>query len=286
MAQSQAEWRTWFIEAGIPAAESAQYAATFVTNGIQDAADLTNELLRAMDITVIGDCMAILKHAKKNKGKKLTARTNVDPPPIKSEMTTAEFRKWITDWDVYRQISDISGSDIALYIYNACDEDTQSAIVNTEDNFFAMDFDDILVLLQNLVTKKSNPAVHRLTFSNLIQGDNEAVKDFVVRLKSAAKDCEFACPNPECLMDLQPNHVMDQLIRGIRNTALQTDILAKAESLKTLNDIVKHAEAFEAAMHDQSQLSSKSEVNEARTNQNSKYNNNRQNNSKSRKIHE
>ena len=136
MAQSQAEWTTWFLEAGIPAAESAQYAATFVANRIQDVEDLNNELLRAMNITIIGDCMAIIKHAKKNKGKKVTAKvSNVKPPPIKSEMTTAEFRKWITDWDVTRQLADISGSDIPLYIYSACDEDTQSAIVNTEENY-------------------------------------------------------------------------------------------------------------------------------------------------------
>ena len=62
-------------------------------------------------------------------------------------------------------------------------------------------------------------------------------------------DCEFSCPN--CNHDLLPIHVKDQLIQGLHNTVLRTDILAKADHLKSLEDIVKHAEAFETALHDQ-----------------------------------
>ena len=51
-------------------------------------------------------------------------------------------------------------------------------------------------------------------------------QSFLIQLKSAAKDCEFTCPN--CNTDLQPNHIKDQFIRGLHNDVLQTDILAKA----------------------------------------------------------
>ena len=67
-----------------------------------------------------------------------------------------------------------------------------------------------------------------------------------------APDCEFACPG--CNYDLQSEHIKDQFIRGLFNESLQTDILAKVNHLKTLEDIIKHAEAFEAAMRDQQKL--------------------------------
>ena len=41
---------------------------------------------------------------------------------------------------------------------------------------------------------------------------------------------------------------------GINNESLQTDIHAEANHLKILEDIIKHAVAFEAALHDQSSL--------------------------------
>ena len=43
-------------------------------------------------------------------------------------------------------------------------------------------------------------------------------------------------------------YIKDQMIRGLDNETLQTDILAKAESLTSLDKVVKHAEACEAAL--------------------------------------
>ena len=50
------------------------------------------------------------------------------------------------------------------------------------------------------------------------------------------------------------SNTKDQFLHGLQNETLQTDLLAKASQLQTIKDIVKHAEAFETAVHDQSQL--------------------------------
>ena len=100
-----------------------------------------------------------------------------------------------------------------------------------------------------LLQKKSNPAVHRLTFSSLFQSEGEPINDFIIRLKSVSPDCEFTCPG--CHKDLQPFHIKDQLIRGLHDETLQTDILAKASHLLKLEDVIKHAQAYESAQRDQ-----------------------------------
>ena len=69
---------------------------------------------------------------------------------------------------------------------------------------------------------------------------------------SAAIDCEFYCPG--CQFDRVPVHVKDQFIRGLFNHTLQTDTPAKVGHLKTLEQIIVHAEAFETALRDQSKL--------------------------------
>jgi len=103
-----------------------------------------------------------------------------------------------------------------------------------------------------MVTKRSNPTVHRMNFASITQDQHEAIQDNLIRLKSSAPDCEFTCPS--CKLDLQPNHIRDQFIRSLNNDTLQTDILTKASQLKTLEDVVKHAEAFETALRDQQSL--------------------------------
>ena len=42
---------------------------------------------------------------------------------------------------------------------------------------------------------------------------------------------------------------------------LQTDILSKSNQLKSLEDVVKHAQSYDAALYDQSKLSENPELN-------------------------
>ena len=188
---------------------------------------------------------------------------SVNAPQLRSDMTHPEYRKFEVDWTVYKTLTKTPRDQVAAILYNACDSAVQNSIINTCDNFFTLNEDAILTTIEKIVTQQSNPSVHRLAFSNISQSETESIKDFLVRLKSTAKDCEFQCPN--CQHDLLPLNVKDQFIRGLNNSMLQTDILAKAETLNTLELAVKHAEAFESALHDQSRLQDTSEAMAART---------------------
>ena len=57
-------WDTFFVDAGIPSVEARIYAEKFVENRITDPTDLTDQHLKDLGVTVIGDKIAIQKHAK------------------------------------------------------------------------------------------------------------------------------------------------------------------------------------------------------------------------------
>ena len=88
-------------------------------------------------------------------------------------------------------------------------------------------------------------------------------QDYLIHLKSSEPDCEFTCSN--CNFDLQLNHRRDQFIWGLNNDTLQTDIPAKACQIKILEDVVKQAEVFEAALWDEQSLQGSSKVISARS---------------------
>ena len=300
MAQSTAEsWDAFLQAAGIPAEDSRTYAAALHENRLTDHHDLTKEILKDLGVQRIGDILCILKYSNipgpSDTGDMRLLRESLHPehttskrptasaPPIKAEMTNPEFRKLKIDWEVFQSMTNLPTSQLAAHIYTSCDSSVQTSIINSTSDFFKLDEAAIFALLEKIVTKRSNPSVHRLGFSNLAQSEGEAVKDFVIRLKSHARDCEFSCPS--CKHDLIAINVKDQLIRGLHNSVLQTDVLAKSESLKTLEQIVKHAESFEAAVDDQSKLRDASDVMGARTTDykrqqrsqlNNKWNDNRQ----------
>ena len=55
---------------------------------------------------------------------------------------------------------------------------------------------------------------------------------------------------PCCEHDLSEVYIKDHFTREISNDALQTDLLSKPGVLKSLNQNVFHAEAFEWALQD------------------------------------
>ncbi|XP_032063054.1 uncharacterized protein C19orf47 homolog [Aythya fuligula] len=60
------EWIQFFKEAGIPPGPAVNYAVMFVDNRIQKnmLLDLNKEIMNELGITIVGDIIAILKHAK------------------------------------------------------------------------------------------------------------------------------------------------------------------------------------------------------------------------------
>ena len=260
------DWNKFLTDSGIPETEAEAYAKTLVANRLFYPADLTRDILKELGITIIGDAIAILKHSVQYKEQKSTVtapgishhKPQIPLPRLTADMTHRDFRKFKIDWDVYKTIMQLPESQIAPQIYTACDQAVQTSIINSSENFFKMNESKILSTLEKIVTRLSNPSVHRLTFSNITQSDNETIHAFLIRLKSAAQDCEYACPS--CKYDLSSIHVKDQFIRGLQNSQLQTDILAKSSSLKKLEDVVKHAEAFETAVLDQSTLNESTEA--------------------------
>ena len=181
-------------------------------------------------------------------------------PSVMSNMTHPQFRKFIVDWTVYKKITRLPTSEFASHLYSTCDETVKNTLINSFPQFLQLPGDKMLETID--VTKRANPAVHRMNFGNLKQDESESIQDFLVLLRTLAIDCEFCCPT--CTANISTIHIRDQFIRGLHNVQLQTDILAKASNLKTIEDIVKHAEAFETALRDQSQFQNSADVYAAR----------------------
>ena len=167
-------------------------------------------------------------------------------------MTHPQFRKFRVDWGVYKQITGLPTAHVANHLYSACSEEVQTSLISTNIECLTLPEMTLLDTIEAIVTRRTNPAVHRMNFRKVAQQDNETIKEFVVRLRSAAVDCEFACPS--CQTDISEVSIKDQFIGGLNNEILQTDILAKADKLLKLEEIIKHGEAFEGALRDQANL--------------------------------
>ncbi|XP_005589310.2 uncharacterized protein C19orf47 homolog isoform X3 [Macaca fascicularis] len=86
------EWIQFFKEAGIPPGPAVNYAVMFVDNRIQKSMllDLNKEIMNELGVTVVGDIIAILKHAKvvhrQDMCKAATESVPCSPSPLAGEI--------------------------------------------------------------------------------------------------------------------------------------------------------------------------------------------------------
>ena len=135
-------WKNFFTDAGIPPAEAETYAEAFINDRIDDPSDLTKDLLKDLGVTVVGDIIAIQKHAKlisdneqeqkpqlqpqqsqpQQQVVNSTVSTqmrykpgNVTPPLLKADCTKPQFRKFKIDWQIHKQITQLPADQIPAH---------------------------------------------------------------------------------------------------------------------------------------------------------------------------
>ncbi|XP_042201368.1 uncharacterized protein C19orf47 homolog isoform X2 [Callorhinchus milii] len=85
------EWIQFFTDAGIPPGPAVNYAISFVDNRIQKnmLMDLTKDIVHELGITVVGDIIAILKHAKLELAKEATESIGSNQSNLQVELKRA-----------------------------------------------------------------------------------------------------------------------------------------------------------------------------------------------------
>ena len=262
------DWKSLLESNGIPPTPAAQYASILSNNGISSSnvLDLDKLSLENIGIKLLGHQLKILRlgrpiikqeeasqsgehHAEY---KRPSASASAKLPTISTDMTLPQFRKFRVDWGVYVTITGIPARERTAHLYSACEPSVQNSIINAKPTFLSMLEEEAITLIEAVVTKRANPAVHRKSFTTITQTDTESIQDFLTRLQTAVPDCEFSCPN--CAYDLSDINIKDQFIRGLKNSTIQTEILSKAGQLKTLDEVISHAQSIESAIRDQSQI--------------------------------
>ena len=280
--RTYAEWSTFITNAGISeAAAVTNYAKSFVDNGLTETSlpQLDKDTLVELGVTVIGHRMSLLTAKDKHNAPSTTTTTttstapasgssttvttapivsrsssiNANLPTVSSNMTRPSFRKFKVDWTFYKTIVSQAAEQPASHIYYACDDDVQHSIINTHPEFLTFTKDEALKSVEAIVTQRVNPAVHRMSFVSIQQGQ-QSVQDYIVKLRSAAVECAYACPS--CDVDLSNYNIKDQFMRGLADKTLQKEVLAKIETgqLNTLDELVSHAECYKSAIRNQASL--------------------------------
>ena len=180
-------------------------------------------------------------------------------------MAPHNFRKFRHDWKSYKESYSLPPATLRNYLYQCCSQDVQTAIFASCPKFLeptltnpADDENAALDFVQGIATCNAHPLVHQIQFWSITQSKGESCKDFLSRLRVAAPDCDFMCPNANCRADLSRTNIRNQFVRGVYNNTLQAMLLksASANPNVDLETLVLEASNFEQSIRDQQVLAS------------------------------
>ena len=155
---------------------------------------IDREVHKELGVTTMGHALAILKLAKEQP---LTSESYMKAPAVKlpqlhSGMTSQQFRKFRIDWEVFVRMTNMPPAQTNIQLYNCTDEAVQTLFINKYPKFFSKEPKRLIDMLEALVTQKSNPMVHRLSFASISQGPGESVQQFEVQLRIVISHVPFA----------------------------------------------------------------------------------------------
>ena len=108
---------------------------------------------------------------------------------------------------------------------------------------------ELLKEARSLAVRRRNKLVNRIKLAGMTQGGDETVTSYETRLKPIARTGKFKekCHNCTEEVDFTEQMVLDHLIRGLADEAIQTKVLAMNEEDISLPKVVKFVESEELA---------------------------------------
>ena len=184
-------------------------------------------------------------------------------PKADLAMSETTWRDFLGQWARFKRSTKVTGQDLIDHLVTCCSDslrmDLRSDIGEKMDD---MREADLLKAMKKMAVRESNPMVHRNNLRAMKQGENEAFRNYVARLKETAIDCNFSLKCTADLCDSQVCYteemIRDQAVYGMNCSDTQAKILAMGSDLLPLASVIKKAEAEEQARLTQTKLTAKS----------------------------
>ena len=101
---------------------------------------------------------------------------------------------------------------------------------------------DLLAAIKRLAVKQESTLVHRMRLSKMIQAPGTPIRTFLAALKGQAALCQYTttCKSTGCgeQCDYSSDIIRDNLVRGIADPEILSDVLGDSNTARTLEQMV------------------------------------------------
>ena len=179
-------------------------------------------------------------------------------PELTSDVSEEDWTYFESRWKHYKKACGLTVEDTVTQLLECCNEGLRRDHHRTFSGANEIN-DEVTVLaqLKQIAVSKRNVTVNRVKLGTLKQDRGETVRKFAGRVKSLASVSGYTvkCSKVGCNTDVtyQEPVVIDQVIRGLSDSEIQKDVLARDRT--DLETLLKYVEGKESALTSQGLMS-------------------------------
>ena len=164
-------------------------------------------------------------------------------PTISAGCTPEQWSSFKCQWTMYKTGMSVSTNMCATALFHCCEDDLKTDLLrDLQADVSAMDETDLLAAIKRLAVKDESTLVHRIRLSKLTQAPGTPIRTFLASLKGQAALCQYTveCKEQGCdhMYDYSSEIIKDNLIRGIADPEILSDLLGDSKTDRTLEETV------------------------------------------------
>ena len=170
-------------------------------------------------------------------------RLKLDSPTISAGSDPDQWSAFKRQWNMYKVGMAIADNVRSTALFYCCDHDLRTDIMrDIQGDVANMTEDDLLAAIKRLAVKDESTLVHRIKLSRMTQSPGTGIRTFLASLRGQAALCQYVakCKVQDCPheFDFSDEIIKDNLVRGIADPEILSDLLGDPKTDRTLDETV------------------------------------------------
>ena len=172
-------------------------------------------------------------------------RGKIDMPNLSAHCSIEQWEDFLYDWKNYKTAMSITDSVASAYLYGCLEDELRRDLRKSDPTVVASEMaeKDLLSAVKKLTVKMESVLAHRIKLGKAVQSPGQGIRTFLAQLKGLASACNYEV-SYECSckrinkVDYSNSVIQDQLIRGLADQEILSDLLGDEKTDRSLEQIV------------------------------------------------
>ena len=186
-------------------------------------------------------------------------KVKLDPPKLSAGSDQETWEHFLRNWSMFKTGMGITHQQAPVYMFNCLDSDLKDDILraNPSTEVAQMTEHQLTEIIKTLAVKIESKLVHRIRMGQTTQPPGSSIRNFQASLKGQSKLCQFKVQCPTCQVDIDYSEevILDQLVRGIGDKEILSDLLGDTKTDRSLSEVVDFIARKEQAKLEQGTVS-------------------------------